>query len=212
MASVKALDKDGLFVCLFVCLELFVPLENFSLIWRRHHCLWRAANIDLCSVLTAIEQWGFFSVPHLMWHGASVYNGHLRGPVTLTPIAERLAVELSLPVLTTGLSRLRFEHQTFRLRGERSNPLRHSRDWSGDRRNSVYSCIGRNGPLLKNPNNTTLYDIFFIKTTEGQMPKQVFFTMLIISIHKISTTEKPSTLRLTSCQRTLVFSMIYNSW
>ena len=34
---------------------------------------------------------------------ASVYinNGRLRGPVTLTPVAERLAVELSLPVLMT---------------------------------------------------------------------------------------------------------------
>ena len=27
-----------MFVCLFVCFEFFVPLENFSLIWRRHHC------------------------------------------------------------------------------------------------------------------------------------------------------------------------------
>ena len=64
--------------CLFVCLELTVPLENFLLIWRRHHCRWRAANFDLCSALMAIEQWGFFSVPHLLWHGASVYNGHFR--------------------------------------------------------------------------------------------------------------------------------------
>ena len=62
-----------------------------------------------------IELLGFFSVPHLLWHGASVYNGYLRGPVTLTPIADRLAVELSLPVLR-GLSRLGFEHSTFRLR------------------------------------------------------------------------------------------------
>ena len=31
----------------------------------------------------------------------SVYNGHLRGPVTLTPIVGRSAVELSLPVFTT---------------------------------------------------------------------------------------------------------------
>ena len=53
----------------------------------------------------AIEQWGFLSVPHLLWHGASVYNGHLWGPVTLTPIAERLAVELSLPVFTTKVCR-----------------------------------------------------------------------------------------------------------
>ena len=31
---------------------------------------------------------------HILWHGASVNDGHLRGPVTLTPIAERLAVEM----------------------------------------------------------------------------------------------------------------------
>ena len=93
-------------VCLFVCLFVFfVPLENFSFIWRRHHCWWRASNVDLCSALMAIRQWGFFSVPHLLWHGASVYNGHLRGPVTLTSIAERLAVELSLPVFTTYVCR-----------------------------------------------------------------------------------------------------------
>ena len=80
----------------FVCLGFFVPLQNFSLIWRRHHYRWKAANFDLRSALTAIEQWGFFSVPHLLWHGLSVYNGHLLGPKPLTSIAESLAVELSL--------------------------------------------------------------------------------------------------------------------
>ena len=88
------------FVC-FVCLGFFVPLDNFSLIWRCHHCLWRAANFDLCSALMAFEQWEFLSVPHLLWHGASVYNGQFRGPLTLTPNAERLAVELCLPVFAT---------------------------------------------------------------------------------------------------------------
>ena len=82
----------------FVCLGFFVPHENFSLIWRRHHYRWRAANFDLCSALA--KQWGFFSVPQILWHGASVYNGHLQLPVTLTPVAERLAVELSRPVFT----------------------------------------------------------------------------------------------------------------
>ena len=80
----------------FVCLGFIVQIENFSLIWRRHHYRWRAANFDLCSALMAIEQWGFLSVPHLLWHGAFIYIGHLRGPVTLTHVAERLAVELSL--------------------------------------------------------------------------------------------------------------------
>ena len=68
--------------------------EYVSLIWRHNHCRCRPANFDLCTVLMAIEQWGLFSVPHLLCHGGSVYNGHLRGPVTLTPIAERSVVEL----------------------------------------------------------------------------------------------------------------------
>ena len=46
------------------CLEFFVPLENFSLIWGRHHFRWRVANFDLCSALMAIEKWWFFRVPH----------------------------------------------------------------------------------------------------------------------------------------------------
>ena len=111
------------FVCLFVCLEFCVPLENFLLIWRRHHCRWRAANFDQCSALPAIEQWGFFSVPHLLHvtrPGHPVYNGHLQWPVTLTPNAERW---IGSGAVTTcfndlGLSRLGFEHPTFRLRGE----------------------------------------------------------------------------------------------
>ena len=45
----------------------------------------------------------------------SVNDGHLRGPLTLTPVVKRLAVELSLPVLR--LYRLEFKHPTFRMRG-----------------------------------------------------------------------------------------------
>ena len=44
-----------------------------------------------------------------MTRGIPLYNSHLRGPVKLTPIAKRLAVELSLPLL--GPSQLRFEQQ-----------------------------------------------------------------------------------------------------
>ena len=63
--------------------------ENFSLIWRRHHYGYRTAKFDLNSTLLAIEQWELFCVSHLLWNGASVYNGHLRGSVTLTPIVEQ---------------------------------------------------------------------------------------------------------------------------
>lgn len=68
-------------VCLF---RVIVPLEYISLIWRRHHYRWRTAKFDLCSVLKAIEQWGSFSVIHLLWRGAFIFNCHFRGPVTLT--------------------------------------------------------------------------------------------------------------------------------
>ena len=79
-----------------------------------------------------IEQWGFFSVPHLLRHVASVYTGHLWGPITLTPIAERLAMELSLPAFTTGLLQLGFTHPIFSLGGKCSNPLRYHRVWAID--------------------------------------------------------------------------------
>ena len=117
---------------LFICLWIFVPLENFSLIWRRHHCRWRDSNFDLCLALMTIEQWGFFSVPHLLRHVASVYNGHLWEPITLTPTAECLAIELSLSAFTTGLLQLGFTHPIFSLGGKRSHPLRYHRVWAID--------------------------------------------------------------------------------
>ena len=57
----------------------FVPIKNFSLIWKRYHDWWWATNFDICSALMAIEQWGFFiNVPHVLWHGPTLYNGNLR--------------------------------------------------------------------------------------------------------------------------------------
>ena len=90
---------------MFICLGLFVQIKIFLLIWRRHHDRWRAANFDLCTALMVIEQWGFFRVPHLLWHGGSVYNSHFRGHVTLIPNAERLTVELSLTVYSAKVCR-----------------------------------------------------------------------------------------------------------
>ena len=60
---------------------------EFLLIKWRHHYHWRASNFDQ------------YSAPHLLWHGSSVYNGHLQGQVTPAPFAEHSVVELSLPVL-----------------------------------------------------------------------------------------------------------------
>ena len=98
ITDLKMISIYPYFVSVF---GVHVPLQNFSLMWRRHHYRWRAANFNLCLALMAIEQWTFFSMLHLLWHRTSVYNGHLQGPVTLTPISERLAVNLSLTVFTT---------------------------------------------------------------------------------------------------------------
>ena len=88
-----------------VCLWFIVLLRNFSLIWRRNQYRWRVASFDLWSAFMAIEQWGFFTVPHLRWHRTSVYDNHLRGSMTLTPIAERLELELSVPLVTNQACR-----------------------------------------------------------------------------------------------------------
>ena len=88
--SLKVWFVEGVIICFI----LFV--------WGFGDCRWRAANFDLCSASWPLK---FFSVSQLLWHGASVYNGHIRGHVTLTPMAERLAVELSPPVFTTLVCR-----------------------------------------------------------------------------------------------------------
>ena len=104
--TIESPSPKDVFLLLFL-----VPLENFSLIWRRHHYRWRAANFDLCSALLAIEQWWSFSVSHLLWHGASVYNGHHTYYRAFDSGAAAIAF------YDLALSRLGFEHITLRLRG-----------------------------------------------------------------------------------------------
>ena len=71
----------------------------------------------------------FFSVPHWLWHGASVYNGHLQGPVTLPLCRSFSCGDVTTCFYVLGLSRPGFEHPTFRLQHQRSYPLRHRRGW-----------------------------------------------------------------------------------
>ena len=98
--SCTSQNKSSLYSYPYVCLffgvvhpnpEIFTHLETSPLTVK-------ATKFDQYSALMAINHWGFFNVPHL-WHGPTVYNSHRQGPVTLTPVAEYLAVELSLPVL-----------------------------------------------------------------------------------------------------------------
>ena len=108
-----------------VCLEFFVPLENFPLIWRSHHCRWRNANFDLCSALMAIDHWRCHTYqdtghPFIIIISEGLWHSHLMPSQCCSG-----AVFICFNDLR--LSRLGFEHPTYRLRVERSNPLRHRR-------------------------------------------------------------------------------------
>ena len=85
-------------VCLY---GVFHPTREYLIHMETSPLPVKDYKIDICSAPIVIEQWGFFRVLRLLWHGSSLNNGHLRGTVTLAPIDDRLAVELSLPVFKT---------------------------------------------------------------------------------------------------------------
>ena len=61
--------KKGVRTCAEICLFVgFRLIREFPVIWTRHHYRRRASNFDLQvnSALMASEQWGFFSVSHLL--------------------------------------------------------------------------------------------------------------------------------------------------
>ena len=97
---------DELYICLFLaCLGFIVPLENVSLIWRRHYNRWRAANFDFCSAII----------------------GHLRGPETHIYCRTFICGAVTTGFYYLGLSQLGLANPTFRLQGQRLNPLHHLR-------------------------------------------------------------------------------------
>ena len=96
---------------LFVC--VFQPTSEFSFIWIRHYYQGRAATFDLCLARMATEQCGFLFQRVTTTMFVICY---FRVAVTLTSVAERLAVELSLTAFQDfSLSRLKFKHQASRM-------------------------------------------------------------------------------------------------
>ena len=101
-----------MFVCLFVW--------GFSSHSRIFHSYGDAnmtgEGLEILTYVYARDSWPLSSEGYLACH-TYCDTGH-------SPIAESLAVELSFV-----LSRLGFEHSTFRLSSERSNPLCHRCGW-----------------------------------------------------------------------------------
>ena len=99
----------------------FVPHEKF---WFRHY-RWRAANFDLFSALMAI--WPLRSKGILACHTYCDTRYPFIMVISEHPWHTRVAESYHyvLNDLQWVLSRLGFEHLTFRMQGERSNQVRH---------------------------------------------------------------------------------------
>ena len=82
-----------------------------------------------CSVLIAIEQWVFSSVPHPPWNGASVYMVISEDPIhsQLMLSVWQWSCHYLFLRLIISMSLLGFEHPAFRMRSDRSNPVHHRR-------------------------------------------------------------------------------------
>jgi hypothetical protein len=58
------------------CLLFYIPLNNISLIWRRHHCRWRAAKLRSMLGAQSLGAGRGLHMPHLLRYGALV--SHLK--------------------------------------------------------------------------------------------------------------------------------------
>ena len=120
-------------------------LDNFSLIGTRDHDQWRTAIFDIWSALIAIEQRGslccfaYCDKGHPFIMVISEYPWHSR---LISSVRQ-----WSCHYLFLSLSRLRFKHTTVRLRGERSNPLRHR---CGKKKVKVYIKLLKYNLIIRN--------------------------------------------------------------
>ena len=92
-------------------------------------------HFDIHSALMAIEQWRFFNVPLLLWHGATIYSAHLRGTHTCCRALGNGSVTTCFKDL--GLSRRGIETRSPACEAS-ALLLRHN---SGDQCCNVRSCL-----------------------------------------------------------------------
>jgi hypothetical protein len=67
-----------LILFLLFYLRFYIPLKKFHLYGDVTIAGKGLQNLGLCSALRAFEQGEIFIVPHLLWHGTSVFSGLIR--------------------------------------------------------------------------------------------------------------------------------------
>ena len=91
------MERNFVFVLFFVSLFVW-GLSSYSRVFISNGDVYiTGEELYFWPMLGTHDHWGFLSVLHFRDTGHPLYNGHLRRPVTLTPIAKRWAVKLSLP-------------------------------------------------------------------------------------------------------------------
>ena len=120
---IQKVSNNSLFfenqLCLFVSLDFFVPLENVSIIWRRTITGEWLQIFNLCSAPMPLSSKGSLSC-HTYCD-----MGHPRTHDTHTYCQTFGSGAVTYCFYDLGLSQAGFKYPTFRLRCERSNPLRH---------------------------------------------------------------------------------------
>ena len=86
-AGILFLSADIIFHCCCFLFRVLRPTREFFSRLARSTFPVKGCKYWPILALIAVEEWGFFSMPQLLWHWASVYNGYLRGPVALTPVS-----------------------------------------------------------------------------------------------------------------------------
>ena len=117
----------------------FVPQEDFSLTWRRHHYHWRAANLTNARDSLFLSSECFLTCHHYCDMGNPEWSSPMtRDAQTYYPAFSSVAVTTCFYDLC--LSRLGLEHPNFCMQGERYHRLYHP---SGPKKKEVQlkKCI-----------------------------------------------------------------------
>lgn len=123
------LQLNNKVISLFVLFVFFVTHKETSQLMVK--------GCKLILTYNALHLWPtsvLLSMPHLLWHGTSVYKLFIK-VISQNPWLSHLLPSIGGGAVTTyikdlGLSQQGLKHQTFRLQGDCSNRLHHRRDLS----------------------------------------------------------------------------------
>ena len=66
------------FMCLIDCLFAWAFTSNLRIVHSYGDVTITSEGLQFSIFNSAIDEWGLFNVPHLLWHGPTFYYGHLR--------------------------------------------------------------------------------------------------------------------------------------